>query len=157
MAEITGFQWVTAAVALWGAGLSSFLAWRQIQRDRRRLQVRLSFGVAGVPGSEGRGIVSIDVANAGHRPVEVRQLYFLLPDGKQLVFLNMETTPKLPHKLDEGQSISGMVMALDFAHDLMRHELGGTLAIRAACRDGLGTVHTSQPVDISLAALAELG
>jgi hypothetical protein len=155
--NVSVFQMITAAVALWGAGLSTFLAVRQLLRDRRRLSVKVTWGLMDVPHEpRSRGVVTIVAANTGHRPIEITDLFFLMPDRRSLVVPGMQTSKPLPCKLEEGQSLSGQIMSLDFADGIVRGEYPEKLSVTPACRDGTGTVYRGALTKVGLAELLKL-
>jgi hypothetical protein len=75
-------QTVTTALAVLGAVLGLYNAWRNWIQDRLRIRVKASFGVGPAFGRDGHGI-SIDIVNLSTFPVTITHVGFdlLIKDG----------------------------------------------------------------------------
>ena len=62
---------ITFCIALYGAALSSFVFYRSLVRDRRRIVVKQTTGFYTYLEGLGPPIASIEVTKHGHRPVVV--------------------------------------------------------------------------------------
>lgn len=96
---------ITLAIAVIGAVLGIYNAWRAVSKDRIRLVVRPSNWVA--PG-RGDGIV-IEVVNMGFVAVTISQVALRMKRPKDKIFLFLPgylTGQKLPHRLEPRTSIS---------------------------------------------------
>jgi len=93
----------TLAVALWGAGLSTFLA---LQRGRRR--VRLVVTPVIISGNELRFLWSVRAINVRERPVEITMLGVTRSGSRiqqQQATLGEQPRVDLPVILNDGQSV----------------------------------------------------
>jgi hypothetical protein len=70
-------------VAIYGAVLSSFLAWLQFRQSRRKLKVTCRLGTASsiISGEPENPVIEVDAVNIGHRPVEVQEMVLLTTAG----------------------------------------------------------------------------
>lgn len=92
-------QWVTAALAAYGAVLSSWLGYLTWQRGRRQIKFDSRF-VRG----EGRARLEIVVVNTGHRPVALASAHFE-QDGGGGYLPTLDETLGFPCTLAEGDSL----------------------------------------------------
>jgi hypothetical protein len=80
--------YVAAALAIYGAALSTLLAIRQILRDRRRLRITYDAPLAWSTGGAGEPpfiftIFAIRVSNERERPVQVESVYVVTEGGSR--------------------------------------------------------------------------
>lgn len=112
----TGYDIATAVVALLGLVLSAYSIHRQVKRDTRSVKVacRYSFPVGPITAVAPDQMVSLEVRNHGHRPVEVTQIGFEFADGRQplIMPLTLDGPTNLPETLDDG---AGASFYFDFA------------------------------------------
>lgn len=98
---------ITFFLALWGAFLSTYLAIREIRKDKRSLKIILEF----VHFYETRRLV---ITNVGHRPITIDQIALEIRDKRygetdqvpQNTFWDKERElPELPMTLEDGKMI----------------------------------------------------
>jgi hypothetical protein len=79
----------TAVVALLGLGLSAYSIRRQVTRETRtvRVECRYSLLVGPITSVAPPEMVTVEVVNDGHRPVELTGVGFELEDGRQPVIM----------------------------------------------------------------------
>jgi hypothetical protein len=101
-------DWITAIVATYGAILSSYLAFREILKERRKIKIILEY-------VEVRDIVLLIVANGGHRPVKIIDIKICISqegaNGKEYMkdvphaaLFNIPN-PEIPKLLGYGESV----------------------------------------------------
>jgi len=94
---------ITAAVAVYGAGLATYTAMTARRTTRRILRARLTLNVLGDT-PEPRTVFLLSAANAGQRVVKVQSACITFPDGRQ--YLPLE--PQLGNCLCAGVSQHGL-------------------------------------------------
>jgi hypothetical protein len=107
----TAYDIVVGAIALLGLGLSAYSVRRQVRRETRTVKVtcRYSFPVGAVAAVAPDKMVTLEVLNDGHRPIEITGVGFELQDGRQPLVMPLEFSPgaaSLPRKLDDGGTAS---------------------------------------------------
>jgi len=91
--------WVTLMLAIYGAALSSVLAYLAWRKDRHSLRFFVSYRRR----SDWYG-VSISVVNVGFRPVILQDIHFVQSDGG--LYLNeLDENLGLPRRIDEGEQL----------------------------------------------------
>lgn len=114
-------DWITAILALYGAVLSSYLAYREIRKERRQIKMILQYVAF-------REIAQLIVVNCGHRPITITDIAAAVsrkdsdgrefPEGVPSNTLFNTATPEIPKLLSDGQTViyelgpalSGLVM-----------------------------------------------
>ena len=93
-------EWLTLAVALYGAGLSTVLARLAWRRDRHSVRFFVSYHRR-----EGWAGLIVSVVNAGFRPVLLHDVWFETDDGGG--YLNdLDENLGLPRRLEEGEQLA---------------------------------------------------
>jgi hypothetical protein len=100
---------VSGLIAVYAASVSSYLGYRQLIRDRRRIVVFCR--PVREPSSDGSGMegyIGVRVVNVGHRPVEIIEVWFDFPDGMsaQLKTVDSPRWSDLPSVLSDGASVT---------------------------------------------------
>jgi len=97
---------ITLILAIYGAGLSTFLAiWkivRYLLEGIPRLKITVSPGALTYTASISPLGLILDMANIGKRPVTISSAGFRLKNGADLIF--MADTDRLPKRLEEGEN-----------------------------------------------------
>jgi hypothetical protein len=97
---------VSLTLALYGAGLSTYLALRQRKRDRPDLRVECYFGYhSEEEGEDVVPVITIKARNAGFRPLEVEGAGFI-SSGKRIEIPPYSVEPATaPQVLSDGESL----------------------------------------------------
>jgi hypothetical protein len=104
--HLTYAQWasiITLAVALYGAGLSTYNLRQALKKDRRVVIVRLDAEIFGY-GDSSRTVIKITVTNAGHRPVVASLPILILPNRRHVTLMSAGGSQNFPARLDDGES-----------------------------------------------------
>lgn len=119
---------ITLVIAVWGALLSTILAFREAFKDKRKLRMLLEYVT-------GTNLYRLVITNVGHRPITIEQIAFafdvkapvLSLVRKDLMWSDEEDhlPPQLPLTLDDGElaifHISRMVSeAIDRPNQILR-------------------------------------
>ena len=100
-------QWVTLALAIWGSGLSTFVAVRQLRRDRPEL--KLFIHPTQHPSGRLEAAWVVKVANPKARPVEVETVALIDHEGLQA---SMEDPVPPVQVRIQGRVVSGLPAVL---------------------------------------------
>jgi hypothetical protein len=149
-------QVITGIVALWGAGLSTLLAVRQIRRDHYRIRVKVGPALITMTDGAAPAAVLFEVQNAGYRAAEIRAIYLRLPHKRKFAFPRIQSDSPLPHRLEEGGRLTAWIYAGELASALSANGYKGLIAVRAECTDALDKSYFSKPMDIDIDVLAKL-
>lgn len=134
---------VTAAVALYGAVLSTYTILANRKDKRRQIKVKLSNGLLTSGPELSPAMLLIEASNPGDRSVILNSAGITLPDGKTVVFPIPESNVVFPHTLEEGKSCLVWTPMKEFASTLRNEGYKGTVKIVAFYRDQLGKEHRS--------------
>lgn len=129
----------------YGAGLATF---KVVTERRPKVKVRLNWAVMGA--GNPTTILSIKVANAGHRPVTLVNHAFRLPDGNSLVDLqqHLHREHPFPHELTPGNKCWIWMEMNKFIATARQNGYSGTMPIVAFVEDGLGNEYESKPMQV---------
>ncbi len=143
------WQWiVTAAIAVYGALLSSYNAFVARRQNTRQITVTVNHGFLPTGPELGDPMLLIGAANLGHRAVTLVSVGLLLPDKQQLVLTSPEGTVQLPHHLTEGTSCKHWIPAAEIKRQLSSSRFSGTVMVRGFYLDALGKRHLSELFEI---------
>ncbi len=145
-------QWaVTTAIALYGAGLSSYNAHTARKQVKRQINVTISYGChTYTDGRLGEQMIFLTAANPGHRAVTLTSVGLRLPDGKSLVNVDDAGTARLPHHLTEGTTITQWMPLEGVKESLRRKGVYGRVKLFAYYGDAVGATHKSKPFTIQV-------
>jgi hypothetical protein len=137
---------VTAAVALYGAILSTYNVVSDWKSKKRSVTVKTSRGLLLTPMPEQNPplMLFLTATNPGFRPVTLTSLGFVFPNKFQGVIPNPFGDARLPHELKEGNHCTFWADPRDLAEKLRRNGFSGQIKLRAFFDDGLGVRHTSK-------------
>jgi hypothetical protein len=134
---------VTAAVAVYGAILSTYNAFSKWAEDRRTVQVGLRYGI--YPENPK---LFLSAVNAGKRPVFLHKRWLSLSNKKKIEYNGMHYIgePFLPVQLTEGNSCEYWTPARGLAAHLKESGLSGTIKLVAFFQDSMGVHYRSKPL-----------
>jgi hypothetical protein len=144
---------IVAAVAIYGAALSTMTY--RAQRHQRRAMIRVSVA-SGFPvlgGRVGEPQLQIEATNIGERPVVLEAAGYKLPrkgDSLALIDPSLRTLPQFPCELPPHQS--GMLAEdmADIASSLARAGYVGRVRLVGFVRDQEDTEYLAKPLDFDV-------
>ncbi|MFH1268994.1 MAG: hypothetical protein ABIK89_24980 [Planctomycetota bacterium] len=143
---------VTGAVALYGAGLSTFNTWSAWREKRRIVKVSVSYGfpVVTTPGDLGPYSLFLTARNPSRRPTTLVGCGLQLPDGKTMPFLDPGPHLEFPLELTEGKAANALRPVQAIGRTLAETGYGGSTRVRGFFRDALGETHYSISFKVSI-------
>ena len=136
-------DWITAIVALYAAVISSYLGYREIQKERRRIKLILEY----ISFTE---IVQLIIVNSGHRPVTITEIAMAISikgtDGKEYTegvpsnALFDPVDPGFPKLISDGQTIIFKLGPVLIGEIMERFIKGGKVYL--SVYDAEGNVYT---------------
>jgi hypothetical protein len=142
-------DYITLGIAIWGALLSTILAVRKFQKDKRQISVtcRLIEQTLSQDGVPRNMIVGIKVVNTGHRDVKLEHAGLITKSKKYYV---ANTHQVLPVTLGDGASIT-IRIKLDDAETQLRDISSSETYILAYVKDAEGAFYkTSHLPDVMI-------
>lgn len=135
-----------AIVAAVAAVLTALTAmWRLFLRNRPRVRVRTHLGaVASTDRSENRVALVVSASNKGPRAITVSVMGFLLPDGRELVFLRPFGNVSFPYELRPEKSCTIWPEIGQLASSLESQGFSGQVKLVGFCRDQVDRVYRSK-------------
>lgn len=137
-------EWITAVVALYGAILSTISIIETRKVKQRKVVVKFSSGFVCGLVDPGPFRIFLTASNPGYRSVTLTQPGIILPDGKTIVFLDLQSNVNFPHELLEGKSCTVWVDANEIAQRLRANGFKGEVKLVAFFRDALDTKYISK-------------
>lgn len=134
---------LTAAVAVYGAGLSTYTLIRNLKEKQRQVNVNLSNGCLTFGPELSQAMIFIEASNPGNRTVILNTVGISLPDKRTLVFPNPESNVHFPHPLPEGTGCMVWTPLKELAQRLTQGGYSGRLKLVGYYRDQVGTLYTS--------------
>lgn len=146
---------VFMAIAGYAAIVSTVTVLRAVLRDRRRIRVRYNFPFF-ISAGGSQQFISVEVVNAGHRPVSITQLGFSIPDGHTLQsvppydLVQSQMNTNLPAELADGGRAQ-MVLDLEGVYNSLRRQgYGGEIRLTPQATDSLGSVYSGKSVSLKV-------
>ena len=143
-------EFITAVVAVYGAGLSTYVFLVERRDKKRRLKVGVSYGFLTFGPSLSDQMIFLEAVNTGSRPVFLDAPYLLLPDNKTIVFPTSSGDVNFPHELHAGRSCKIWVPLNELSAALIREGYGSDVQLAACYRDQMGTRFRSKKFRFSL-------
>lgn len=140
---------VTAIVAFYGAGLSTYTVFANWKDKQRQIKVKLSNGFLGGP-KLSPTMLLIEASNPGNRTVILNSPGITLPDGKTVVFPIPESNVVFPYTIEEGQSCLVWTPMKKFASTLRNEGYKDIVKIVGFYRDQLGKEYRSNKFDFNI-------
>lgn len=142
-------DYITLGIATWGALLSTFLAVRNFQKDKRQISVtcRLIEQTLSQDGTPNNLIIGIKAVNTGHRDVKLEHAGLITKSKKYFV---ANTHQVLPVTLGDGASVA-IRIKLDDAETQLRDISSSEIYVSAYVKDAEGTFYkTSHLPDVMI-------
>lgn len=144
----------TLVVALYGAGLSTYVAIAQRRDKWPRVEAKLAYGflthAAGLSDTQ----ILLSAANVGHTSVTLSSGGLLLADGSQVLTLSHNTSERLPQQLEPGKSLTMWFELRPLAAELASRGRSGKIKVRAKFIDQTSREYLSKPMEIDVSEWA---
>lgn len=137
---------ITPLLALYGAFLSTILAIMELQKIKRKVEVRCGYSLSKNPSTgEVDHFLMITAVNKGYRQVQIDNAGFVLSDGRQIFQMvsRMGNIP-LPKILADGQSINVFFDVLQLKQSLREAEVKDLNTVSAFVRDAEGRTYRTR-------------
>lgn len=159
MRDMTATDIVTAIVALYGAGLSTFIAVREWKARRPDIKVEVSEGRTYIAelGDWSAHRIFIKAYNRGQKTVNFTMVGIILPDGNKLAIPYPLGYLTLPCELLPELSCTAETSAKELAADLKVRGFPEKVSLVGYYDDAVGRRHISKPTifDTSTEKLAK--
>lgn len=151
---------VIFALAIYGAGLSTFNLIQAVRKEHRRISVRTLTIMPTYGGTLGRCFMKVEAVNVGHRPVTIDVLTFELR-GTKLFSFGSDQIPgfpntRLPAVLADGQTAHAIFAYVDIADALIAAGHTGKASLTPYCEDTVGNVYRGKPWQVDPAEIAQM-
>jgi hypothetical protein len=142
---------ITAIVAIYGAGLSTYILIKNSKENKRQLTINLEKGFY----TSGQGVSTpmliISIANPGNRAVTIDSPYIELPDRTTLIWPNPLSDVRFPYHLEEGQRCHVRAKMEEVKGELVKNGHSATVKLTAKIRDRTGKVYSARkPLEFDL-------
>jgi len=111
---------LTAAIAIYGALLSTFTLVLHQREKKQKVTVKLWLGMLGVGKSSVVDIVIMEAANAGSVPIHLSNCCYLIPHSKKKLVARFEYDKEMPITLAPGESVQAWMKSEDFIATLKK-------------------------------------
>ncbi|WP_050420315.1 hypothetical protein [Bradyrhizobium tropiciagri] len=150
------------ALALYGAGLSTFNLLKAIQKDKRSVRVTCGSKIPVVGDQFGDVWAHIEATNLGQRSVTLNEMGLMLEGGARFASMaerrafGIEDT-KLPVTLTDGQTAALHFTYLEIGTALIKSGRVTKTRIIPFAEDSAGGVHRGEPWDVVAEELITVG
>ncbi|TET45198.1 hypothetical protein E3J62_08095 [candidate division TA06 bacterium] len=136
--------YIVAAVAVYGAVLSTYTALSKLRQGRRRIRVKFSWGALFQGPEVSPQMLFIIVSNPGNRAVTIHTPAIILPNDTRVVFPDPHSDVGFPCDLPEGQSCKVWIEVRELAEFLKSRGFSGKTKLVAICEDAVDNVYKSR-------------
>jgi hypothetical protein len=152
---------VLFALAIYGAGLSTFNLIQSLRRERRQILVRVSTVMPEIGGRLGQCFAKVEAVNTGHRPVTVTNLTLELSSGTRLLSLQFDRLPvfpdtRLPAVINDGQAAHVLIPYAEIGAALLQAGVREKTRLVPLCEDSVGHIHRGEPWELDPAEIARM-
>ena len=144
----------TLLVALYGAGLATYVAFVQRKDKKPQVEARLSLGFLTHGPHMSDEHVLLTAANIGERNVMLSSGALLLPDGSQVITFADNATERFPHQLEAGKSMTMWFELRPLVAQIRARGHSGRMKVRAKFCDQTSREFISKPMELDLSQWA---
>ena len=141
---------ITLIVAVYAAGLSTYVAVVQRRDKRPQIEAKLAFGFLTFGPRLSDQQLLLTAANVGERTVTLAAGGLLLPDKSQVISFANNSTDRFPHQLEAGKSMTMWFELGPLIGRLAERGHSGTVKVRAMFRDQTSREYLSSPLQLDL-------
>jgi hypothetical protein len=160
--DAAGLRWyevVTAIVALWGAGLSTYQYIAGKKEQRRQVKVTIFSTLATITASgQPHFALYATAVNTGRRPVSLHSPMLEMGDPPHVYIDVYHRNPKVafPYEVTEGRECAVRVQTEPLAAGLEQDGVAGGVELVAVFTDATGGRYRSEPMKVDAGMLRQL-
>lgn len=134
-------DWMTFALALYGAALGTFNYRQAKRKDRRSVRIAMALEIPMMQGGPGTPVMIFDIINDAHRPVDIRSFALRLGDRRTVVLTSLGGSTKLPCQLADGEAARIVGSHHELADILTTIGLRGSIKLTPSATDATGKLY----------------
>jgi hypothetical protein len=139
--QITITEILTAIVAIYGAGLSTFIFIKEQNRYKRKISIKMSFGCLTSDNALSDQMLLFEISNPGNKPVTVTGPKVILPDKQNMYFPNIGTNVGFPTTIEPGKNVIAWVPLSVIKTNLKSAGYSGTIRLKSSVEDQANNVY----------------
>lgn len=143
------YQIIITLAAIWGAGLSTYIAIRSFKKEKPQIRVNLSYG-SFVNGSRETPVFFLAAANIGNHTVTLSSYGISLPSKESLFFLGPDGLQKFPYELLPGREFSIQIKKSSIINNLKSQSSKGIIKISGFYIDDVHNYYTSKSLKFQI-------
>jgi predicted transglutaminase-like protease len=129
---------VTILIAAYGAILSTFIFYKEQQKNKRKIKVNISTGYTAYVHGLSNFMVLLEFINPGFKTVTINSPELKIFDGKNIIMPVPNSNVAFPHSLEEGKSVHVWIDIEDLQKELIQAGYRDTVKLKGAIRDQTG-------------------
>ena len=147
-------EYIIAAVAVYGACLSTYTLCVQIIRNRPEVKVKISQGfLTSSVGGLSAQMLFLSASNSGQKTVTLSSCGIRIPYNKQLIIPNPKGDVRFPHELLPSKSCQIWIEASEIVETLKSGGFSGKINLIGFYRDQTDRTYKSKPYLFDINAL----
>lgn len=145
-------QTIIAIVAIWGVGLSTYIAIRNFKKEKPKIKVGLSDGILVHGPQISPPMLLLEAANIGKCTVTLSSCGLKLPSKNMpfMVFVRPGCHQGLPYELIPGKNFLVWMEKSDIINELKSHNFKSSIKISGVYKDAVGNSYTSKSLNYKL-------
>ena len=145
---------VTTAIAVYGAALSTCVAYFQILARRPRVEVKLDKGFEVVLGEDASGpLIMWDIINKGSFTVRINTIYLELPKGSagRLLYPDVLRRGAFPAVIEAQSNLHVSNSEEGILNALRKNHISGQIMVQGCAKDATGRIYKSKSFKLEVA------
>ena len=135
---------IVAMIAIYGAFLSTIIFFKEQQRLKRKIKVKLSTGYITSTMGLSEFMLIMEFINPGFKTVTINSPELRFVDGKKLIIPYPKSNVVFPHSLEEGKSAHVWLEMKQLRKELIEDGYNNSIKIKGAILDQTGNLFCSK-------------
>lgn len=149
--SFTVTELLTAAIAIYGAVLSTVIYFKEQQKFKRKIKVNVSTGYITYVQGLSNFMVILEFVNPGFKAVTINSPELWMSDGRKIIIPNPNSNVAFPFTLEEGKSAHVWMDIEGLQKELIHAGYSDTVRLTGAISDQTGKkFHSKKSIKISL-------
>ncbi len=135
---------IVAILAIYGAFLSTVIFFKEQQKSKRKIRVKLSTGYSTSVKGLSDWMLLIEIINPGFKVVTINSPELRFDDGKKLIIPYPKSNVAFPYSLEEGKSVYVWIEIARLKKELVEAGYNNSIKIKGVIFDQTGNLFTSK-------------